>query len=46
VVVRVDGLCPANIPVELESSLLAHRRIEITMQAKALDTCSYAVAKQ
>jgi hypothetical protein len=46
VVVRVEGLCAANIPVAVESSLLAHRRIDINMQAKAIDTCSYAVAKQ
>ena len=45
VVVRVAGLCPANIPVNLDGSLLAHRRIEVTMQAKGLDTCSYALAK-
>ncbi|MDR3746305.1 MAG: carboxypeptidase regulatory-like domain-containing protein [Acidobacteriaceae bacterium] len=45
VVVRVEGLCPANIPVNLESSLLAKHKLEITMQAKGLDTCSYGVAK-
>ena len=46
VVVRVEGLCPANIPVNVESSLLAHRKLVITMQPKDIDTCSYATAKQ
>jgi hypothetical protein len=45
-VVRVEGLCPANIPVNVESSLLAHRKLVITMQPKDIDTCSYATAKQ
>jgi hypothetical protein len=46
VVVRVEGLCPANIPVNVESSLLAHRRLEITMQSKDIDTCSYGMGKK
>jgi hypothetical protein len=45
VVVRVEGLCPANIPIAVESSLLAHRRIIVTMRAKDIDTCSYAMTK-
>jgi hypothetical protein len=45
VVARVAGLCTANIPILVESSLLAHHRIEITMQAKDLDRCSYGMAK-
>lgn len=45
VVARVEGLCPANIPIVLESSLLAHRKLEITMRPKDIDTCSYGMAK-
>ena len=45
VVARVEGLCPANIPVVIESSLLAHRKLEITMRPKDIDTCSYGLAK-
>jgi len=45
VVARVDGLCPANIPILVESSLLAHRRLVITMRPKDLDTCSYGMTK-
>jgi len=45
VVARVDGLCPANIPIVVESSLL-RRRLEITMQPKDIDTCSYGMAKK
>ena len=44
VVARVAGLCTANIPILVGSSLL-HRRLEITMQAKDLDRCSYGLAK-
>jgi hypothetical protein len=46
VVARIPGLCPANIPVKIEGSLLAHRRLEITMQPKDIDTCSYGMAKK
>lgn len=45
VVARIEGLCPANIPVKLESSLLGKRKLVITMRPKDLDTCSYGVAK-
>ena len=45
VVAKVDGLCTANIPVLLEGSLLGHRKLEITMRPKGLDTCSYGMAK-
>lgn len=45
VVARVEGLCAANIPIVLEASLLAHRKLEITMRPKGLDTCSYGMAK-
>jgi len=45
VVARVDGLCPANVPIVLEGSLLAHRKLEITMRPKNIDTCSYGMAK-
>lgn len=45
VVARVAGLCTANIPILVESSILAHHRLEITMQAKDLDRCSYGMAK-
>jgi protocatechuate 3,4-dioxygenase beta subunit len=45
VVARVEGLCPANIPIVLESSLLAHRKLQITMRPKDIDTCSYGMAK-
>ncbi len=40
VVARVPGLCPANIPVLVESGLLLHRKLDITMQPKDLDRCS------
>ena len=46
VVARVEGLCTANIPVKVESSLLAHHRLEITMRPKEMDTCSYGMAKK
>ena len=45
VVARIEGLCPANVPVKLESSLLGKRKLIITMRPKDLDTCSYGVAK-
>jgi hypothetical protein len=45
VVVRVQGLCPANVPILVESSLLARRKFVITMLAKDIDTCSYGMAK-
>lgn len=45
VVARVEGLCTANIPILVESSLLAHHRLVITMQAKDVDRCSYGMAK-
>jgi hypothetical protein len=45
VVARVPGLCAANIPIKVESSILAKHRIEITMQPKDLDKCSYGMAK-
>jgi hypothetical protein len=46
VVARVEGLCTANIPIKVESSLFVHRRLEITMRAKDIDTCSYGMAKK
>jgi hypothetical protein len=46
VVVKVAGLCPANVPILLEGGLLAARRLIITMQAKDIDTCSYGMAKR
>jgi hypothetical protein len=45
VVVKVQGLCPANVPVLLEGSLLAHHKMVVTMRAKDIDTCSYGMAK-
>lgn len=45
IIARVDGLCTANIPILVESSLLAHRKVVITMRAKDIDTCSYGMAK-
>jgi hypothetical protein len=45
VVVKVQGLCPANVPVVLEGSLLAHHKMVVTMRPKDIDTCSYAMAK-
>jgi len=45
VVARVEGLCTANVPVKLESSLLARRKLIITMRPKDIDTCSYGMAK-
>jgi Carboxypeptidase regulatory-like domain len=45
VVVRVQGLCTANVPILVESSLLAHRRLVVTMRAKDIDTCSYGTTK-
>jgi Carboxypeptidase regulatory-like domain len=44
-VVRVPGLCTANVPLVVESSLLAHRKVVVTMQAKDIDTCSYGMTK-
>ena len=46
VVVRVEGLCPANVPVSVGGSLLANRKLEITMRSKDIDTCSYGVGKK
>jgi hypothetical protein len=46
VVAKVEGLCPANIPIKVESSLIAHRELEITMQPKDIDRCSYGIAKK
>jgi hypothetical protein len=45
VVAKDEGLCPANIPIDVESSLIKHKKLVITMQPKDIDTCSYAVAK-
>jgi hypothetical protein len=45
VVATVEGLCPANIPVRIESKLL-HAKLVITMRPKDLDTCSYGMAKK
>lgn len=45
IVARVDGLCTANIPILVESSLFAHRKLVITMRPKDIDTCSYGMAK-
>jgi hypothetical protein len=45
VVARVEGLCPANVPVKVESSVLAKHKLVITMVAKDIDTCSYGTAK-
>lgn len=45
VVARVAGLCSANIPVKIESSLIRHHKLEITMRPKDIDTCSYGMAK-
>ncbi len=45
IVARIEGLCTANIPIVVESSLLAHRRVVITMRPKDIDTCSYGLAK-
>ena len=44
VVARVAGLCAANIPILVESTLL-HHKLEITMQPKDVDKCSYGMAK-
>jgi hypothetical protein len=46
VVARVEGLCPANIPVKIESALFAGRKLVITMRPKDIDTCSYGMAKK
>ena len=45
VVARAEGLCPANIPIKIESSLLGKRKLIITMRPKDIDTCSYGMAK-
>jgi hypothetical protein len=45
IVVKVQGLCPANVPVVLEGSLFAHRKMVVTMRPKDIDTCSYGMAK-
>jgi hypothetical protein len=45
VVARVEGLCTANIPILVESSMLAKHRLVITMQPKDVDKCSYGMAK-
>jgi hypothetical protein len=46
VVALVQGLCPANIPVKIEGSFLAKRKLVITMRPKDIDTCSYGMAKK
>jgi hypothetical protein len=46
VVAKIQGLCPANIPVKVEAGFLAHHHLEITMQPKDIDTCSYGLAKK
>jgi hypothetical protein len=46
VVARVEGLCPANIPVKIEGSMLAKHKLIITMRPKDIDTCSYGMAKE
>jgi hypothetical protein len=45
-VVRVQGLCTANVPIKVESSPLAHKKLVITMQPKDIDTCSYGMTKR
>jgi hypothetical protein len=45
-VVKVAGLCPANVPILKESNLLAHNKVVITMQPKDVDKCSYGMAKR
>jgi len=45
IVARIEGLCTANIPIVVESSLRAHRKVVITMRPKDIDTCSYGMAK-
>jgi hypothetical protein len=45
VVAKVAGLCPANIAIEVETSVIAHRKIEIVMQPQGIDICSYGIAK-
>jgi len=45
VVARVEGLCPANIPIVIEGGFLGHKKLEITMRPKDIDTCSYGMAK-
>jgi hypothetical protein len=45
VVVSVQGLCTANVPIVVESGLLAHRRLVVTMRPKDIDTCSYGTTK-
>jgi hypothetical protein len=45
VVAQVPGLCPANIPIKVDATLLARHRLMITMQPKDIDTCSYGMAK-
>ena len=45
VVARVEGLCAANIPIIIEGGFLGHKKLEITMRAKDIDTCSYGMAK-
>ena len=44
-IAKIDALCPANIPIKVSSSPLAHRKIQITMQPQDLDTCSYGTTK-
>jgi hypothetical protein len=46
VVARVDGLCTANIPVNVGTSMLSAHKLVITMQPKDIDTCSYGMAKR
>jgi hypothetical protein len=45
IVVHSQGLCTANVPIVFEGSLLAHRKLVVTMQAKDIDTCSYGMGK-
>ena len=45
VVVAVQGLCTANVPIIVESGFLAHRRLIVTMRPKDIDTCSYGTTK-
>jgi hypothetical protein len=44
-IVKVDALCPANVPLKITSSPLAHHKLQITMQPQDLDTCSYGTTK-
>jgi hypothetical protein len=44
-VAKVDALCPANVPLKVTNSPLAHHKIQITMQPQDIDTCSYGTTK-